>query len=125
MKIFQNLFKKKQKIRLGNKELEIKAMTLQESVKFVFLLAPYAILFKRIKKEFNANSDFTFMIKILCDELDKDVLFQAFSILLHEDEYFVRSIDISKLVLYLPYLIRINNMIDLFLIFKKLGLFDG
>lgn len=123
------LNRNKIKVKLYNKDLYIKKMTFEDAVKAFFLLIPYVKLLKEAKREYgsdNTISTFTFIVNVLLSELDKDILYEVLSIIyggMNVD--ILKAIEIQELSKSLSILIRQNNLIELFILFKNMGLYNG
>jgi len=122
-----NIFENKNKIKIGKKTLPLKPMSLEEAVNFIFILFPYIKLIKRSKEEYKTENNinhFSFIVSTLVDELDKETLYKAISLLLHQPIDVIKTIESKDIYLALPKLIRANNLIELYYIFKNLGAFE-
>jgi len=115
------------KIQIKGKTLPLSPMTLAEAVDFLFALMPVIKLLKRTKEEYKSNSDpqmFRFIVNTLLTEIDKEDLYSLLAILFHVSNDEIKKFEIPDLVVYFPSLIKENNLIELFYIWKQLGAFD-
>lgn len=102
-------------------------MDLTESVEFIFLIIPYIKLIKRAKADYKGDMDtgtFSFVVSTLVQELDKETLYKACSIIYHCDVEELKKVETVKVIRLLPKLIKINNLIETMMIMKSLGAFD-
>lgn len=68
---------------------------------------------------------FRFTIQTLMEAIGKDDIYKIFSIALHLPEEEIKKVDIQELTYVVPQIIRKNNLIDLYLLMKRLGALDG
>ena len=113
-------------IKIGNDKFYIKSLTFEEAVEIFFDLVPYIRNFRKIKELYKSdqNADYHFMIQILLEELDKDLLYKIFSMSLGMTKESIGDLPMKYLVFLVYPILKLNKLLDLYVIFKKLGVFD-
>lgn len=109
------------------KAVEIKPITFSQFVDVIFLASPYIKLIKRIKTEYNSNSDgnlFRFVVSSLLNEMDRNDINKIFAILLQKTEQEMAELELIKFVGYIPTIINVNNLLELYSIAKYFGIIE-
>lgn len=115
----------RQKIYLNNRYYNIKKLTLEETIKIVFLLLPYFKELGQLKTIYEDDSDvntFYFLTKNILDSMDLEDANKFFSLLFGIDIEVVKIIPFSEFMKYLPRIIRENKLLELYMLLNNIGM---
>lgn len=118
------MFRVLKKWLLLPKRKKTKKLTVKDTVDLFFILSPYINIIREIKSKYNESNDLGFIIKTLINGMNKDDLLEAFSIIL-EDNKNVEDMLLEDFIYLVPGVIKENKLVNLYYLFKSLGLFDG
>lgn len=116
-----------QTIRLNGSSVELLPLKLSEVVEVFFLLSPYIKTIQKIKDDYKSESSietFQFVTETLLSELDRKVVVEILSIILHKPYVFVSDISISEIATYIFDIIMVNKLLEYYALFDKLGVFE-
>lgn len=119
---------KSETVFIGNKNVEIVAVSLEKLTEAIFLLIPYVKLIKTIKSELTNNSTdlalFYDIVQNLVDQINRDHLNKILAIFtgLSVDE--IKDASGTDIVRILPTIIYMNDLYIVYNIFKQLEAFE-
>lgn len=122
------LWKSKTKTETNDNGSTVEKLNFSELIDLIFLILPYIKLIKRIRAEYQSDNQaevFRFTIQTLLEGMDKGDLYKIISIAGRIPEEKAKEMSLSEFILLTPKIIRANNLIDLYLLMKRLGAIDG
>lgn len=119
MKRFREMLSKLKQTKL-NKEKEL---SFDDLLKLLVILAPYSLLYKDIKKQYElqgSSAGFFIVSKTLLENMDKDDLYSIIILLFNTKK--PDEMKVPDIIRRLPDIIRKNNLIEAYIILRNLGI---
>lgn len=128
LKLWTTKKAKPETYRINGNIIAVEPLNFSQLIDVIFLAAPLIKNIKKIKAEYQSDNPieiFRFVVEQLVSEMDRNDIYKIFSLFLHVSEEDIKSASVAEMALVITKIIRRNNLFDLYLLFKRLGMFDG